>query len=105
MRKNIQRAIACRLIPQQRRAVQRALHHEADLAGMRRFARLDRPLDRRQHARRKNFPYPPAVFKQMFSDAFDAHISPTPRRTAAAKTAAAAAESAAVTRTAAARIP
>ena len=49
LRENIQRALARRLIAEQRRAVERAFDHEADLAGMRGLARLDRLLDRSQH--------------------------------------------------------
>src|ERR1700738_3037232 len=54
MRKNIQRALPRRLILEQRLAIQRAFHHEADLAGMRRLARLDRLFDGSQYLARKN---------------------------------------------------
>src|ERR1700730_5541805 len=74
VRKNIQRAFPRRLIAEQRRAVQRALHDKADLAGMRGLARFDRLRARGQHVGRKNPPYPPAVLKKMSADAPDAHI-------------------------------
>src|ERR1700722_11116345 len=61
---NIQRAVPRRLILEQRPAVQRAFDDETDLAGMRGLARLDRPLDRDQHLRRKNPPHPPMVLEQ-----------------------------------------
>ena len=75
LRENIERALARRLIAEQRRAVERAFHHEADLAGMRGLARLDRLLDRRQHLRRKDAPHPPAMLEKMLADAPDAHAT------------------------------
>src|SRR5258707_15355923 len=49
MRKNIQRALACRLILKQRFAVERAFHDKTDLTGMRGPARPDRLPDRMSH--------------------------------------------------------
>src|SRR6266702_8442906 len=75
MRKDIQRALARRLIAKQWCAVERAFHHKAHLAGMRGLASLDRLLDRRQHAGRKDPPHPPAVLDQMLGDALEAHAT------------------------------
>src|SRR5207253_9921175 len=102
LRKNVQRSLPRGLIPEQRRAVQRAFNNEADLAGMGGLACPDCPLDRSQHMRRENPPHPPAVLQKMSADAPDAHCLPSPRRAATAKTAATAAETAAVARAAAA---
>ena len=74
MRENIERALARRLIAKQRRAVERAFDDEADLAGMRGLAGLDRLLDRSQHVRRKIAPHPPVVLEKMPADAPDAHV-------------------------------
>src|ERR1700736_6494279 len=78
LRKNIQRALPRRLIAEQRRAIERAFHGEADLAGMGGLAGLDRLLDRSQYARRKNPPHPPAVLKKMPADAPDVHAYQLP---------------------------
>src|ERR1700676_680106 len=74
MRKNIQRALPRRLILEQRLAIQRAFHHEADLAGMGGLARLDRLFDRSQYLARKNPAGPPMIVEKMLADALDAHI-------------------------------
>src|ERR1700688_1122551 len=42
---------------------------------MRGLARLDRPLDRHPHFRRKNPPHPPAVLEKVFADTLDAHAA------------------------------
>jgi hypothetical protein len=84
------------LVPQQRRAVQRAFDHKADLPGMGGLAGLNGFLNVGQGLRGKRPADPRAVGQKMLAEALDAHILPTPRRTAAAKTATAAAESAAV---------
>src|SRR5205814_10337534 len=74
MRENVERALPRRLIAEQRLAIQRAFHDEADLAGMGGLSRLDCPLDCSQHLRRENPPYPPTMLNKMFADAPDAHI-------------------------------
>src|SRR5258708_8651672 len=74
-RKNIQRALPRRLIPKQRRAIQRAFHDEAELAGMAALARLDRLFDPSQYLRPENPPYPPPMLQQMPADAPDAHAT------------------------------
>src|SRR6202165_249470 len=78
LRKNIQRALPRRLIAEQRRAIERAFHGKADLAGMGGLAGLDRLLDRSQYARRKNPPHPPAVLKKMPAHAPDVHAYQLP---------------------------
>src|SRR5216684_8266900 len=74
MREQIQRALARRLVPKQRRAVERAFHDKADLARVRGFARLDRLLYSREHVRRKHLPDPPVVFEKVLADALDVHV-------------------------------
>src|SRR5258705_4995040 len=73
LRENIQRALPRGLTAEQRRAVQRAFHDKADLAGMRSLARPDRLLDRSQYLRRDNPPHPPAGIEKMPADARDIH--------------------------------
>src|ERR1700687_3098531 len=80
MREDVERALPRRLIAEQRRAIQRAFHDEADLAGMRGLPRLDRPLDRSQYRRREDAPYPPAMLNKMLADAPDAHATSSPTR-------------------------
>src|SRR5580693_269910 len=78
LRKNIQRSFPRQLVAEQRPAIQRALHHEADLAGMRRLTCLDRLLDRGQHCGAKNAPSLPVMFYEMPADALDAHAYQLP---------------------------
>src|SRR6516165_11019329 len=73
MRKDVESALARRLIVEQRRAIERAFDDKPELAGMGCLAGLDRGFDPREHGRRKQAPRAPAVFEQMLADAFDAH--------------------------------
>ena len=75
MREGIQRALACRLIAKQWRAVERAFDHEAHLAGMGGLAGLDGLLDRGQHAGWKDPPHSPAVLEKVFADALEPHAT------------------------------
>src|SRR5712671_4845512 len=78
LRENIQRALPRGLIAEQRRAVERAFHDKAYLAGMRGLARPDRLLDRSQYLGRENPPHPPAVLNKMPADAPDIHAYQLP---------------------------
>src|SRR5260370_21707851 len=69
LRENIQRPLPRWLIAKQRRAVERAFHHKADLARMRGLAGPDRLLDSLKHLWRKIAPQPPMVMEKMFADA------------------------------------
>src|SRR4051794_6904225 len=101
LREHVERALARRLVAKQLAAVERAFHHEAELAGMAGFAALDRLLDAVEHALREHLLGTPMVLEQMPGDAPDAHDLPAPRGAAAAKTAATTAEAAARRRPAA----
>src|SRR5437016_9191877 len=80
LRKNVERPFARRLIAEQGRAVERAFHDEANLAGMGGLAGLDGPFDARQYLWRKDAPLAPAVFEEMFGDTPDAHATSSPMR-------------------------
>src|SRR5215472_13867523 len=74
MRKDVERTLACRLIAEQRPAVERTLHDKTRLAGMGGRAGLDRPLDRSQHVGSKDAPRAPVMLDEMPCDATDAHV-------------------------------
>ena len=71
----LERPFARRLIAEQGRAVERAFHDEANLAGMGGLAGLDGLLDRGQHAGRKDPPHSPAVLEKVFADALEPHAT------------------------------
>src|SRR6516225_400744 len=73
MRKYIERAFAGVLMAEQRSAIERAFDDETDLAGMRRFALLDRLFDAIEHGLRKYLPRTPVVLEEMPGDTPDAH--------------------------------
>ncbi len=73
MREHVERALARRLVAEQRRAVERAFDDEADLAGMRGLALPDRLLDAGEHLWRKDLLRPPMMLHEMSGNALDAH--------------------------------
>src|SRR5262249_60220717 len=81
MRKDVERTLACRLIVEQRPAVERTLYDKTHLAGMGGLSGLDRLLDRSQHVGSKDAPRAPVMLDEMPRDATDAHVTTSsPRR-------------------------
>ena len=78
MREHIERALAHRLVLEQRRAVERALDDESDLPRMRGLSRFDRLLDAREHVGRKHAPHPPVMCEKMLADPPDGHDTACP---------------------------